>query len=93
MGSCVSGSIFDLPGFLKADPPVRREDAANQILSSIAVEELSQSLILNAEGKKMQYILGTLAGGASGASMTIVRLSDSLPLFSQAAGYRERRFV
>ena len=34
----------------------------NQILSSIAMEELGMSHILNAEGEKLQYILGTLPG-------------------------------
>jgi hypothetical protein len=33
-----------------------------QILTSIAMEELGLSHILNAEGEKLQYILGTLEG-------------------------------
>ena len=39
-----------------------REDAINMILSSIAMEELGLSHILNAEGEKLQYMLGTLEG-------------------------------
>ena len=39
-----------------------REDVVNQILSSIAMEELGLSHIINAEGEKLQYILGTLPG-------------------------------
>jgi hypothetical protein len=36
------------------------ESSINQIILSIAVEELALSHILNAEGEKLQYILGTL---------------------------------
>ena len=53
---------MSLPSFPVADPPIEREAAVNQILSSIAMEELGLSHILNAEGEKLQYILGTLPG-------------------------------
>ena len=52
---------MSLPSFPVVNPPIEREDAVNQILSSIAMEELGLSHILNAEGEKLQYILGTLA--------------------------------
>ena len=39
---------------------ISREDAINQILSSIAMEEIGISHILNAEGEKLQFVLGTL---------------------------------
>ena len=55
---------MSLPSFPTVDPPIDREDAVNQILSSIAMEELGLSHILNAEGEKLQYILGTLPGGS-----------------------------
>ena len=42
--------------------PITRDDVLNQIVSSIAMEELALSHILNAEGEKIQYILGTLPG-------------------------------
>ena len=61
---------MSLPSFPKADPPIGRENAVNQILSSIAMEELGLSHILNAEGEKLQYILGTLPG-LSGPSATV----------------------
>ena len=51
---------MSMPSFPNIDPPIQREDAVNQILSSIAMEELGLSHILNAEGEKLQYILGTL---------------------------------
>ena len=44
------------------DPPLTKEDALNQIVSSIAMEELALSHVLNAEGEKLQYVLGTLTG-------------------------------
>ena len=61
---------MSLPSFPKVDPPIERENAVNQILSSIAMEELGLSHILNAEGEKMQYILGTLPG-LSGPAATV----------------------
>ena len=62
--------FMSLPSFPNIDPPIQRENAVNQILSSIAMEELSLSHILNAEGEKLQYILGTLPG-LSGPAATV----------------------
>ena len=50
------------PTFPQIDPPLTREGSLNEIISSIAMEELSLSHILNAEGEKLQYVLGTLPG-------------------------------
>ena len=61
---------MSMPSFPNVDPPIQREDAVNQILSSIAMEELGLSHILNAEGEKLQYILGTLPG-LSGPPATV----------------------
>jgi hypothetical protein len=69
---------MSLPSFPKVDPPIERENAVNQILSSIAMEELGLSHILNAEGEKLQYILGTLPG-LSGPAATVEDVLSARP--------------
>jgi len=61
---------MSLPEFPTITPPLSREDAINQIISSIAMEELGLSHIINTEGEKLQYILGTIPG-ISGPGATI----------------------
>ena len=51
---------MSMPAF--AETTIGREEAINQILASIAMEELALSHILNAEGEKIQHVLGTLTG-------------------------------
>lgn len=51
------------------EPPLSREGSINEIISSIAAEELSLSHILNAEGEKLQYVLGTLPGLEAAAAL------------------------
>lgn len=67
---------MSLPSFPVVDPPIDRDDAVNQILSSIAMEELSLSHILNAEGEKLQYVLGTLPGLTGPATITEVMAAN-----------------
>ena len=51
-----------MPSFPSNGADMTREDALTMIIASIAMEELALSHILNAEGEKLQYILGTLPG-------------------------------
>jgi len=60
-----------MPKFPTNTDGLTREKVINQILSSIAMEELALSHILNAEGEKLQYILGTLHDDAPAEMPTI----------------------
>jgi len=51
-----------------------RENAINQILTSIAMEEAGMSHILNAEGEKIKYVLGELDGAKPEELATIDQL-------------------
>ena len=53
---------MSMPAFPQVSNSLTREAAINQLLSSIAMEELALSHILNAEGEKIQHVLGTLTG-------------------------------
>lgn len=56
---------MSMPTFPEAGLDLTREQVCNMLLGSIAMEELALSHIMNAEGEKLQYILGTLPGGSS----------------------------
>ena len=66
---------MSLPQFPINPADLTRDDAINLILSSIAMEEVGLSHILNAEGEKLQYVLGTLSG-SSGPGATIQDVLD-----------------
>lgn len=53
---------MSMPSFPPHGADMTREEALTMIIASIAMEELALSHILNAEGEKLQYILGTLPG-------------------------------
>ncbi|MCL2637362.1 MAG: hypothetical protein FWD48_03235 [Oscillospiraceae bacterium] len=60
-------------------PDLDLEDAISQIISSIAMEELALSHIINAEGEKLQYVLGTLETQRGAVPITIT-LKDLLKI-------------
>jgi len=60
---------MSLPTFPQINPPLTREGSLNEIISSIAAEELSLSHLLNVEGEKLQYVLGTMPGLDGAASL------------------------
>ena len=67
------------PKFPQIDPPLTREGSLNEIISSIAAEELSLSHILNAEGEKLQYVLGTLPGLSGAADLKeVMQINQSV---------------
>lgn len=57
------------PNYPRIDPPLTRDGSVNEVIASIAAEELSLSHILNAEGEKLQFVLGTLPGLSGGADI------------------------
>lgn len=61
---------MSMPSFPDTGKDITKEQALNMILASIAMEELSLSHIMNAEGEKLQYILGTLEGQNGKCSTT-----------------------
>ncbi len=68
-----------MPTFPQNDPPLSREGSLNEIIASIAAEELSLSHILNAEGEKLQYVLGTLPGLDEAASLNeVLQINQSV---------------
>jgi hypothetical protein len=50
-------------------PDLSRPSAINQIISSIASEELALSHIINTEGEKIQYAIGSLPGLVGGSTI------------------------
>ena len=70
---------MSMPNYPLIDPPLTRDGSVNEIISSIAAEELSLSHILNAEGEKLQFVLGTLPGLSGGADVEdVLKVNESV---------------
>lgn len=68
---------MSLPQF-PSTPDISRQDAINQIVSSIASEELALSHVINTEGEKIQYAIGSLPGLENSATVAEVnQINDS----------------
>lgn len=77
---------MSMPKFPVDAGSLTKEMAINQILSSIAMEELSLSHILNAEGEKLQYVLGTLGDGGLRPSVeSLLKINQSVAQTIKAA--------
>ena len=67
---------MSMPAFPAVSNSLTRDAAVNQLLSAIAMEGLSLSHILNANGEKIQYVLGTLTGQTVSTTATLQDLLD-----------------
>lgn len=67
---------------------ITKDDAVNLLIASIAMEEIGLSHIINAEGEKIQYMLGTLvdADGNAIAAPTGVTPADVLSVNTSVNG-------
>lgn len=80
---------MSMPNIPSIEPSVTvtRNDAVNIILSSIGMEELSLSHILNAEAEKIQFALGTLETATAPATL------EDILLVNKSAGKMLRDVV
>ena len=71
---------MSLPTFPELPPGYSFESSLFQIISSIAMEEIGLSHIINAEGEKIQYVLGTLPGvtGPGATLDEVVSVNESV---------------
>lgn len=70
---------MSIPEFPKPDANLTQEQALTMILSSIAMEEVALSHIMNAQGEKIQYILGSANCGCRSSDLKdIVAVNKSV---------------
>lgn len=70
---------------------ITREEAVNQLISSIALEELGLSHVINTQGEKLQYMLGTLPGltGPAATVEDLLNANESIQNLLQSASYNQ----
>ena len=71
---------MSMPTFPELPDNSSFEGSINQILLSIALEEVALSHIINAEGEKIQYVLGTIPGigGAKPSIDEVLEVNESV---------------
>ena len=67
-----------MPEFPEPNPDFSQEQALTMILSSIALEELSLSHIVNAESEKIQYVLENKCCHSSADAKDILAVNKSV---------------
>ena len=80
----MGGIHMSLPSIPNFSPSISitRDDALNLVIASVAMEELGLSHVINAEGEKIQFALGTIPG----ASIPAVTIGDILEVDKSANG-------
>jgi len=86
---------MSLPTIPTIPENLTQESAVNQLLVSIAMEELALGHILNAEGEKLQYALGTLAGagGAASSITDVLLINESVADMLSAVAVQEAQLM
>lgn len=71
---------MSMPTFPPHGADLTKDEALTMLLSSIAMEEAALSRILNAEGERLQAVLGALPGGCGpdGAAQEILEVNRSV---------------
>ncbi|MCL2188399.1 MAG: hypothetical protein FWC16_07815 [Defluviitaleaceae bacterium] len=83
---------MSLPKFTELPDGFGLENTICQILASIAMEEVGLSHIINAEGEKLQYVLGTLENSAPPTPPTVeqvLEVNESVREMLQQIGFSQ----
>lgn len=67
-----------MPAFPNPSSILTRENAVNAILTSIALEEIALSHIINAEGEKIQYALEKIKTSQKPEMQTVLDVNQSV---------------
>ena len=83
---------MSLPVFPEIPNGSTFDSSIYQILVSIAMEEIGLSHVINAEGEKIQYIIGTLPGSAPAVPPTVeqvIEINDSVKETLQQVAFNQ----